>query len=110
MRLLHIPKQIPRGFFASSRRLDAHYTDSLSLDTLPQVVHARLLTEQTIAALERQLHNEHVKLRVLQNVEVSLMPTMPPPPAGSMVGSPSAPAPAPRELGGGSVRTDFEWT
>ena len=60
------------GLLASSRPHDAHYDEHMALDTLQQVVHARMLTEQTIGALERQLKAEHIKLRMLDNVECSL--------------------------------------
>ena len=43
------------GFLASARHLDAHYSDVHSFDTIQQVSHARVLTQQTIGALERQL-------------------------------------------------------
>ena len=35
-------------------------------------MNARVLTEQTIAALERQLKAEHIKLHMLENVEACL--------------------------------------
>ena len=40
------------GFNLSSRNLDAQFIDGLSLNTVSQVSHARLLTQQTIAALD----------------------------------------------------------
>ena len=60
------------GFLASSRPLDAHFDAQMGFDTIQQATHARMLTEQTIASLERQLKAEHIKLRCIENVEVSL--------------------------------------
>ena len=66
------------GMIASSRQLDAQYDTCVAHptrdkhDTLEQVGHAKTLTEQTIAALERQLASEHLKLKMLENVESAL--------------------------------------
>ena len=71
------------GLLASSRPLDAQFSEHMSLDTVTQCTHARVLTQQTIGALERQLAAEHIKLRMLENVEASLKqaPFFPPPAA-----------------------------
>lgn len=87
------------GLLASSRPLDAQFSEHMSLDTVTQCTHARVLTQQTIGALERQLAAEHIKLRMLENVEASLKqaPFFPPPAALPPARAPvAAPGGAPR--------------
>ena len=71
---------IVAGISVSSRQFDIQYDnsiahptrDSVKYDTLDQVGEAKLVTQQTIAALERQLGAEHLKLKMLENVESAL--------------------------------------